>query len=59
MKSYRVTLIPGDGVGPELAEHREARRLIRLLSFFFTVTDAEIPLNSILREFIGKSCFFE
>lgn len=56
----RSSVIPLlEEVGPELAEHREARRLIRLLSFFFTVTDAEIPLNSILREFIGKSCFFE
>jgi uridine kinase len=45
-------------VGPEHPEHREARRLIRLLDYFFPVTDAEIPLNSILREFIGKSCFY-
>lgn len=45
-------------VSPEHPEHREARRLIRLLAYFFPITDAEIPLNSILREFIGKSCFF-
>lgn len=45
-------------VGPEHPEHREARRLIRLLDYFCPITDAEIPLNSILREFVGKSCFF-
>jgi len=47
-----------EAIGPEYPEHMEARRLIRLLSYFHPVTDAEIPLNSILREFIGKSCFF-
>lgn len=46
-------------IGPEYVEYREAKRLIRFLSLFSPVTDAEIPLNSILREFIGKSCFFE
>lgn len=47
-----------EAIGPEQSEHMEARRLIRLLSYFSSATDAEIPLNSILREFIGKSCFF-
>ena len=47
-----------EAVGPEYPEHMEAKRLIRLLSYFAPVTDAEIPLNSIVREFIGKSCFF-
>ncbi|MGI6679090.1 MAG: nucleoside kinase [Dehalobacterium sp.] len=45
-------------IGPDKPEYSQARRLIRLLSFFDPVEDAEIPLNSILREFIGKSCFY-
>ncbi|MGE4588787.1 MAG: nucleoside kinase [Acidaminococcaceae bacterium] len=57
LRNFAVPLLKG--IGPEYPEHMEARRLIRLLSFFSPVTDAEIPLNSILREFIGKSCFFE
>lgn len=57
LRKFAIPLL--EAVGPEHSEHREARRLIRFLSFFFPVTDAEIPLNSILREFIGKSCFFE
>ena len=57
LRNFAVPLL--QAVGPENPEHGEARRLIRFLSFFFPVTDAEIPLNSIIREFIGKSCFFE
>ncbi|MGI6120462.1 MAG: nucleoside kinase [Desulfosporosinus sp.] len=56
LRTFATPLL--ETVTPEYPEHREARRLTRLLSYFFPVTDAEIPLNSILREFIGKSCFF-
>lgn len=38
-------------------EYGEARRLIKFLSYFWTIQDTEIPLNSIIREFIGGSCF--
>ncbi len=55
LRTFATPLL--ETVTPENPEHSEARRLIRLLSYFFPVTDAEIPLNSILREFIGKSCF--
>ncbi|WP_371361550.1 Uridine kinase [Sporomusa rhizae] len=41
----------------ENAEYSEARRLLNFLEYFRTVEDDEIPQNSILREFIGKSCF--
>lgn len=57
LRTFAIPLL--EEIGPEYPEYREARRLIRLLSYFSPVTDAEIPLNSILREFIGKSCFFE
>ncbi|TWH49515.1 nucleoside kinase [Sporomusa sp. KB1] len=38
-------------------EYSEARRLLNFLVYFDSVEDDEIPPNSILREFIGKSCF--
>lgn len=38
-------------------EYSEARRLLNFLEYFRPVEDEEIPHNSILREFIGKSCF--
>jgi uridine kinase len=31
--------------------------LLNFLEYFDSVEDDEIPHNSILREFIGKSCF--
>ena len=40
-------------------EYSEAKRLLNFLEYFDSVEDDEIPHNSILREFIGKSCFFE
>jgi uridine kinase len=40
------------------AEYTEARRLLDLLINFRVVGTDEIPPNSILREFIGATCFF-
>lgn len=54
LKNFAIPLL--EAVGPEHEEYSEARRLIRLLNFFFPVSDAEIPLNSILREFLGNYC---
>ncbi|MBP2627329.1 MAG: phosphoribulokinase/uridine kinase [Firmicutes bacterium] len=39
-------------------EYVEAKRLLNFLTYFESIDDAEIPLNSILREFIGSSCFY-
>ena len=39
-------------------EYCEANRLIRLLDPFLTMNTEYIPPNSILREFIGQSCFY-
>lgn len=36
----------------------EARRLLNLLSNFIPIPETNIPPNSILREFIGNSCFY-
>lgn len=38
-------------------EYSEAKRLLNFLSYFLPVDTAEIPINSIIREFIGGGCF--
>lgn len=38
-------------------EYSEAKRLLNFLSHFASINDADIPSTSILREFIGSSCF--
>lgn len=35
----------------------EAKRLIKFLDYFLGVSSEEVPKNSLLREFIGGSCF--
>ncbi|NBH71377.1 nucleoside kinase [Clostridiaceae bacterium] len=39
------------------AEYLEAKRLLKFLDYFLGVSSEDIPRNSILREFIGGSCF--
>lgn len=39
--------------------YEEARRLIRFLKIFLPIPADDVPQDSILREFIGKSCFYE
>ena len=39
--------------------YEEARRLIRFLKIFLPIPSDEVPQDSILREFIGKSCFYQ
>ena len=34
-----------------------AERLIRMLKFFKDIPDQWVPCNSIIREFIGGSCY--
>jgi uridine kinase len=38
-------------------EYSEAKRLLEFLSYFLPVDTEEIPANSIIKEFIGGSCF--
>lgn len=40
-------------------EGLEAKRLLKFLSYFIGVDSASVPGNSLLREFIGGSCFFD
>ncbi len=39
--------------------YREANRLLNFLNNFLTVSSAEIPTNSLLREFLGNSIFYK
>lgn len=45
-------------IDPHTEEGREAKRLLKFLSYFLGVDSKSVPNNSILREFIGGSCFF-
>lgn len=38
-------------------EYFEARRLLKFLEFFLGVSSENLPKNSIIREFVGGSCF--
>lgn len=45
------------GIDKDSKEYTEAKRLLKFLDYFVGVSTEEIPKNSILREFIGGSCF--
>lgn len=38
-------------------EYKEAKRLLKFLEYFLGVSTEELPKNSIIREFVGGSCF--
>ena len=45
------------GIRPGEPEHEEAKRLLKFLDYFLAVGSEELPKNSIIREFVGGSCF--
>lgn len=55
LKHYAEPLL--FGIGREQEQYTEARRLIKFLDSFLGMSSEDIPNNSILREFIGGSCF--
>lgn len=55
LKQYAEPLL--FSVGKESKEYQEAKRLLKFLDYFLGVSTEEIPKNSILREFVGGSCF--
>lgn len=55
LKQYAEPLL--FGITPEEPEYVEAKRLLKFLDYFIGVDSNLIPNNSILREFIGGSCF--
>ncbi len=55
LKKYAEPLL--EQVPPDSQVYPEARRLLKFLAFFRLGDETEVPTNSILREFIGNSCF--
>ena len=55
LKQYAEPLL--FGIDREAPEYMEAKRLLKFLDYFVGVDSNLIPNNSILREFIGESCF--
>lgn len=44
-------------VTPEDPEYFEAKRLLKFLEYFLSMDTSRLPNNSIVREFVGGSCF--
>lgn len=58
LKKYAEPLL--EKISPDIPEHAEAKRLLDILQYFDDIdAEDEVPNNSILREFIGKSVFFK
>lgn len=55
MKKYAMPLL--NKIEPEDEYYPIAERLIRMLKFFIDMPDEWVPCNSLLREFIGGSCY--
>ncbi|EGO65915.1 nucleoside kinase [Acetonema longum] len=57
LKRYAQPLL--EQVGTKNPEYSEARRLLQFLEYFEPSGEEDVPPNSILREFIGQSCFYK
>ncbi|MDS0528213.1 nucleoside kinase [Clostridium sp. SHJSY1] len=57
LKSYALKEL--DKIKPGSPVYNEASRLKSFLSFFKEIDFKDVPENSILREFIGGSCFYK
>lgn len=55
LKPYAEPLL--FGITPQEPSYIEAKRLLKFLDYFLSVDSKDIPINSILREFVGGSCF--
>lgn len=55
LKSFAEPLL--FGIDKSEPEYLEAKRLLKFLDYFLAIGSEEIPNNSILREFVGGSCF--
>ena len=55
MKKYAMPLL--EEIDTESEYFPVAERLIRMLKFFDDLSDQWVPCNSIIREFIGGSCY--
>ncbi len=57
LKDYAMPLL--EKIGPEIPEFSEAKRIYTMLSYFKSIPSELVPMNSLLREFIGGSIFEE
>lgn len=57
LKKYAKPLL--EKIDASSKAYSEASRLLKFLRYFLTVSEKEIPQNSIIREFIGDSCFYK
>lgn len=58
LKRYVSPLL--ESVSPDVPEYGEAQRLLQFCQYFDDImAEDEVPNNSLLREFIGKSVFFK
>lgn len=55
LKQYAEPLL--FNINEDMREFDEAKRLLKFFDYFLGVDGSNIPKNSILREFIGGSCF--
>ncbi|MCI8550673.1 MAG: nucleoside kinase [Lachnospiraceae bacterium] len=55
LKPYAEPLL--FGIPKDAPEYVEAKRLLKFFDYFLTVVNDDIPKNSLLREFMGGSCF--
>lgn len=55
LKIYAEPLLYG--IDPGSKEFTEAKRLLKFLNYFVPMAPEGIPMNSLVREFIGGSCF--
>lgn len=55
LKQYAEPLL--FGIPKDAPEYMEAKRLLKFFDYFLGVSSEDVPKNSILREFIGGSCF--
>lgn len=57
LKKYAVPLLKA--IGPEDEYFIMANRLLKYLKYFTSIEEKAIPCNSLIREFIGGSCFYD
>ncbi|HEY8392681.1 MAG TPA: nucleoside kinase [Capillibacterium sp.] len=55
LKKYVEPLLKA--IPADVPEYAEAKRLLKFTAYFLPLDEKEVPANSILREFIGGSCF--
>ena len=55
LKTFAEPLL--EEIARELPSYSEARRLLKFVSYFLPIDHKQVPHTSILREFLGGSCF--